>query len=770
MTLSVLLASVVFGLQVAPPKAPVQAGPGDLTIFRPDGKVAGLCPLKGTKVNTSINGFGVRVTLVQTFVNPSKEPVEAIYTFPLSENSAVDRMKIKVGNRIINGEIKERGEARAIYEAAKAQGKVASLLDQERPNIFTQSLANLMPGATIEVEISYVELAKYEEGWFEFSYPMVVGPRFLDGETPDASKINPDYAPKATRTGTTIDVTVDIDAGAPIVDVKSELHAIKTERPSENQARVTLSKRDEIPNKDFVLRWRVPNEQMQGAFLTHVSTKGEGFFSLILLPPKDPGPRDIAPKELILVMDQSGSQNGFPIEKSKELAKLLLSKLRPDDTVNVVSFANSVTRLWATPVNATPEAIAEATNFVSTLKANGGTQLKLAVDAALQPPADPNRVRIVAFCTDGYVGDDYGVLDAVKSQRDKAHMFTFGIGNSVNRFLIAGMSAEGKGDAEFVTLASDADAAAARFERRVRTPVLTDVQVEISGVPVDGVTPTALPDVFSEKPVVLMGRYHGPGQGTITLTGKIGSRSYRRVWNVEFPAVDKDGDSIASLWARAQIGDLMRENWLANKGGNGDEAKLKALILPIALKYKLMSQYTSFVAVEQKVVNVGGKTKTINVPVDMADGVDLEGGDKSGLRRGAQGGGFGSGGFGGGGGSVAAPGSPATLGPPAAKEASKMNDAGRPRNDPSLTPAQIAEMRYTSIVEEALRKITSGKVEIQINLKEWKASDIEKLKNLGFKIDDKDQGLKMLFGSCDVKTLKALAQVGSVTRIRRLNI
>ncbi len=767
MTISVLLASLAIGLQPALQKAPVQAEPGDLTIYRPDGKVEALCPLKGTKVNASINGFGVRVTLIQTFVNPSKEPVEAIYTFPLSENAAVDKMRIKIGNRVIAGEIKEKGEARAIYEAAKAQGKVASLLDQERPNLFTQSIANLMPGATVEVEISYVELAKYEEGWFEFSYPMVVGPRFLDGETPDATKINPQYAPKGTRTGSTIDMTVDIDAGAPIVEVKSELHQIKTERPGETMARVRLAKADEIPNKDFILRWRVPNEQMQGAFLTHISQKGEGFFSLVLLPPKDPSPRDIAPKELILVMDQSGSQNGFPIEKSKALAKLLLSKLRPDDTVNVVSFANSVTRLWATPVNATPEAIAEATRFVSTLQANGGTQLKLAVDAALQPPADPNRVRIVAFCTDGYVGDDFGVLDAVKTQRDKARMFTFGIGNGVNRFLISGMSAEGKGDAEFVTLASDADAAAERFERRVRTPVLTDVQVEIRGVPVQEVTPNALPDVFSEKPVVIMGKYSQPGNATVVLTGKIGSRSYRREWNVEFPANDVDGDSIASLWARAKIGDLTRENWLANKGNNGDSEKLKSQILPIALKYKLMSQYTSFVAVEQKVVNVGGKSKLVHVPVDMTDGVDLstEGGRmrRAGSPGAPQGGGFGVGGGGGG-----FSGAPAAS--PVLKEATKANDAGNAGEKLNLTPQQKADARFVSVVEESLRKVNGGKVEIQISLKDWKPADIEKLKKLGFKLDDQDKGLKMLFGSCDAKVLKALAQVESVARIRRLEI
>ena len=286
----------------------------------------------------------------------------------------------------------------------------------------------------------------------------------------------------------------------------------------------------------------------------------------------------------------------------------------------------------------------------------------------------------------------------------------------------------------------------------------------INGVPVDGVTPIALPDVFSEKPVVLMGRYSQPGPATVVLTGKIGSRSYRRVWNLEFPAVDKDGDSIASLWARAKISDLTRENWLANKGGNGDAEKLKALILPIALKYKLMSQYTSFVAVEQKVVNVGGKSKLINVPVDMADGVDMESGDSGRFRRaGLQGGG--GGGFGGGG---MAPGAPASLGAATPREASKMKDTSAGESKPAMTPAQKAEARFLAVVEEALRKIASGKVEIQISLKEWKIADIEKLKNLGFKMDDNDQGLKLLFGSCDVKALKALAQVESVARIRRL--
>src|ERR1044072_3269899 len=298
---------------------PVEVAPGSLI---PTGEAPVVLPLKSTKVTADVAGFGARVNVVQNFTNSGKEPIEAVYTFPMPADAAVDHMKMTIGNRVIEGIIKRREEARMIYEAAKNQGKAAALLDQERPNIFTQSVANIMPGSDVKIEISYVQLVKYEEGQFEFSFPMVVGPRFL-GNAPDPTKIDPPRVAKG-RSGQSISIDVNINAGAPITDMKSVLHQISVNDRGQGQARVSLRKADEIPNKDFILRYRVASNSVQSAFVGKYDPVKGGYFSLILLPPKAPTQQQIAPKEVIFVVDQSGSQGGFPIEKSKELTLKLI--------------------------------------------------------------------------------------------------------------------------------------------------------------------------------------------------------------------------------------------------------------------------------------------------------------------------------------------------------------------------------------------------------------------------------------------------------------
>lgn len=748
------------------------AAPGQLTILDKNGRPTVLCPLEGTKVDAEIDGFGARVTVVQTFTNPSKIPIEAIYTFPLPADAAVDRMRMQVGSRIVEGEIKRREEARAIYDAAKAAGQVASLLDQERPNIFTQSVANIVPGAKVRVEISYVQLLKFEEGQFEFSYPMVVGPRFIPESTPDPNKVTPPYVPKGTRSGASIELNVRLQAGAPIRSLESVLHEVKRVNSGPAACTISLAKKDEIPNKDFILRYGVSTDSIQDALLTHWDPKRGGTFTLVLMPPKNPQPEQIAPKEVIFVMDQSGSQNGFPIEKSRELTLKLIDKLNPSDTFNVLGFANKVNPLWPEPRPFTPENRQEAENFVKGLLANGGTQLLQAVNGALGIPEDRERMRIVVFNTDGFVGNDFEILDAIQKHRGFARMFTFGIGNGVNRFLIDAMSAEGKGDSEIVTLSEAADPAVERFIRRTRNPILTGVQVEFEGVVVDDVLPAAIPDVFSEKPVIVKGRYAKPGKGTILLSGKLGSELWSKQIEFTLPDQGNAGSAIATLWARAKVDDLMRQNWRAVAERRPDWNPEKEIV-SIALDYGLMTQYTSFVAVEKKVVNVGGKQRTVAVPVDMTAGVNLAPAEReANLRfRAAPGasaiGGGGSGGFGGGsGGKAGAAGPPATLGAPVRRAEDKAGEAATRAN---LTPAEKRKSNYESKVDRVLRETKAAKVEVQIWLKDLDAKTLKRLKDLGLQIDDQDKGLKIVFGSCDTKKLIELAQVDAVLRIARLD-
>ncbi|HRF60514.1 MAG TPA: VIT and VWA domain-containing protein [Fimbriimonadaceae bacterium] len=746
------------------------APPGQLTAIDRAGTPGVLCPLKNTSVRAEITGFGARVVVVQTFVNPSKTPIEAIYTFPLPAEAAVDRMRMRIGTRIVEGEIKRREEARAIYEAAKAQGQVASLLDQERPNIFTQSVANVMPGAKIEVEISYVELLKFEEGEFEFKYPMVVGPRYIGATVPDPSKVDPPTVAKGTRSGTTIDIEVAIDAGAPITGLRSVLHEVAVARKGEQAARVTLKRKDEIPNKDFILRYTPAADTVQSAFLTTVDPKKGGAFTLVLLPPRVEKPALVAPKEMIFIMDQSGSQGGFPIEKSKELTKKLLGRLNPSDTFNVLGFSTQVNPLWPEPRPVSEANLAEAMRFVDGIQAGGGTNLLEPVKAALSNPADPGRIRVVLFNTDGYVGNDFEVLKAVQQYRANSRMFTFGIGNAVNTFLIDAMSAEGRGDSELVTLAESADKATERFIRRTQSPVLTDIQADFQGVQVDDVLPSVIPDVFSAKPVIIQGRYTKPGKGSIVVRGKLGGEEWSRQIEIELPARGNSGSAIQTLWARAKVADLMRVDWMAQFGeqGSRDRNKVTDQITQIGLNYGIMTQFTSFVAVEKKIVNVGGKQRTVPVPIDRADGVgdpafkDAAGAPVAGRTMGGGGGGFG-GGTAGLAPSSAAPGKPA-LGRGAPQE--KLKEGGRDEADKksAADPEVVRSANFRNKVAAKLRSV-KGKVEVQLAVKDVTAALLAKLKKLGLKVDDSDKGLRVVFGTVDAKVLIELAQLDEVRRI-----
>ena len=750
--------------------------PGQLTILDKEGRPGALCPLERTSVNAKIAGFGAEVNVVQSFVNTSKTPIEAVYTFPLPNDAAVHRMRMKIGERVIEGLIKRRGEARQIYEAAKAAGRNAALLDQERPNIFTQSVANIMPGSRIQIEISYVQLMKYDSGQFEFSFPMVVGPRFL-GNAPDPGKIDP---PRVTRTGTNIDLSVEVDAGTTISNVNSVLHEIETVGLGGNRVKVSLKKEDEIPNRDFILRYQAVGSMPKAAFVTHSDQRG-GFFTLVMMPPQRPTERQIMPREVIFVMDQSGSQSGFPIEQSKELTLKMIKQLRPGDTFNVIGFANAVRTLWSEPRSLSAENLSQAEAFVGTMQANGGTQLREGVVAALQGQHDPARLRIVLFNTDGYVGDEAMVLDTIQKQRDRARMFTFGIGNSVNRFLIDSMAEEGRGMAEYVTLAEAADKAVAGFVKRTQTPVLTDLSVAFNGVAVSDVQPQNLPDVFDNRPVVLYGRFTGGGRGQVTLNGKLGGRPWSQTLDLDFSGRSNAG-AVPILWARKKIAEIERTDYLAGlKGQQRNANSVETRVTDLALQFGLMSQYTSFVAVETRVVNVGGKLRTVAVPVEQADGVSMGREDSrmmyKSLGRGANnlpataaprqssagqisaggagggqgGGGFGGGGFGGGASDSTKAESDTTLG-------LRLN---RP---PAEKPEQRRQRLFTQKVSKKLQGL-KGNVEVQVWVAKVDTDTLAKLMKAGLKIAQSDKGLKIVFGSIDASQLKMLADLDAVQKI-----
>lgn len=616
------------------PKKQYSPTEGSLRVLDAKGQPTGLCPLKHTNVRAEISGLLARVNVTQEFENPFDEKIEAVYVFPLPQSAAVDEMTMRVGERTVKGKIMRREEARATYEAARQRGQVASLLDQERPNIFTQSVANIVPGARVTISISYVETLKYEEGSYEWSFPMMVGERYIpasEAQTPPATddnseprsampdaalaQINPARVPKGMRAGHDVSVEVAIDAGVPVGAISSATHEIEVARTDERRAVARLKDESVIPNKDFTLRYEVAGSRIEDAVLAHRDARG-GFFTLILQPPERVTVEDVTPKELVFVLDTSGSMEGFPIEKAKETMRLALDGLYPQDTFNLITFSGDTSVLFPEPVPATPENLRAAKKFLSSRKGEGGTEMMKAIRAALDPSDAQGRVRVVCFMTDGQVGDDMEIISEVQ-KHPNARVFAMGFGDDPNRFLLDKMAEYGRGEVEYVTEHDDGNATARRFHRRVREPLLTDISVEFEELTVEDVYPKRIPDLFSAKPVVLAGRYARGGEGTIRLKGRMSGREFVREIPVALPDAESAHDVLATLWARRRVDDLMGQDMAGiQQGQTRDDVRRE--ITQLGLDFGLMTQFTSFIAVDETSATGEGEPRRVEVPAESA--------------------------------------------------------------------------------------------------------------------------------------------------------
>jgi Ca-activated chloride channel family protein len=775
---------------------------GRLDAVDSKGKALGSCPLKHTDVKVDVAGFIARVTVRQQFQNPFKDKIEAVYVFPLSQDGAVDRMTMKVGKRIIEGEIKERGEARAIYEAAKAQGKVASLLDQERPNIFTQSVANIEPGEQVDITISYSETLKWKDGEYAFSFPMVVGPRYMPGgatgapttgwapptdQVPDANKISPPVTPEGTRAGHDISVTVSLDAGLPLRRLDSQQHAVTVEYANAEKTKATIKLKEAktIPNKDFVLVYETAGEGIADALLTHTDQRGK-FFTIVLQPPKRVRQALIVPKEIIFAIDKSGSMMGFPIETAKKAMRLCVEGMHENDTFNLMCFEGGVNFCFDKPVRNTPENRQRALAYLGSLQGGGGTEMMKAIHACLAGQDDPERVRIVCFMTDGFVGNDMAIIDAVAKNAGTARVFSFGIGRSVNRYLLDGMARAGRGEVHYILDEKQAEGAAERFYERVRTPVLTDVELDFGDLKVTELFPGRVPDLFSSTPVVVKGQYKEGGKGVITLKGKTGEGKFERKIDVTLPENEPAHDVLAPLWARAKVEHLMNQDLTGAQRGQPTPA-IKEEVLGLGLRFQLLTQYTSFVAVEHLRITEGGQSRTVAVPVEMPEGVKYEGifGPTAGQ------------GFGGG---PARPGVMYKMAPaPAASLAARMPESraladsgktmARPREEraqereslrageAAVAPASKLAAELRGLAEKVTKdgkdgnltvgklQVKQGRIEVRVQLADLSPETLAKLKELGFHELAQAKSVKLVIGTIDVKQLEALAKLDVVRRV-----
>jgi Ca-activated chloride channel family protein len=584
-------------------------------------------PLKHTDVQARVSGYIATVEVTQEFHNPFNEKIEAVYVFPLPQNSAVNEFLMTIGERTIRGIIREREEAEQIYAAARRQGHAASLLTQERPNIFTQKVANIEPGKEIDINIKYFNTLAYVDGSYEFVFPMVVGPRFNPPGTTDGvgavargkhgssgQSTEVQYLAPHERSGHDISVAVEIDAGVEIEDITSPTHAIEVEQDASEFAAVRLSELDAIPNKDFVLHYKVAGDAVKSTLLTHRDERG-GFFTLMLYPPAELADLQRQPTEMIFVLDCSGSMSGAPIAKAKAAAERALKRLRPDDTFQIIRFSNNASQLGPAPLLATSKNVRRGLDYIRSLNGNGGTMMIEGIKAALDFPHDRERLRLVSFMTDGYIGNEAQIFGEIYQRLGDARIFSFGVGSSVNRYLLEGMARLGHGAVAYVGLDDSTGEAVDLFYKRISHPAMTDIEIDWGGMGVSDVYPREIPDLFVGRPVVLTGRFEGDGLADIRVTGRCGAEEREIALTADLEDASATHAGIPSVWARTQI------RHLADRMTRSDDFELPQQIREVAFEYNLMSKYTSFVAVDSKTVTAGDHGISLAVPVPTPAGV-----------------------------------------------------------------------------------------------------------------------------------------------------
>lgn len=576
-------------------------------------------PLKSTSAAANISGVIADVTVTQVYRNEGKKALEAIYVFPASTRAAVYGMKMVIGKRVVEARIKKRDEARKDYEDAKKQGKSASLLEQQRPNVFQMNVANIMPGDEIRVELKYTELLVPTDRIYEFVYPTVVGPRYsnkpADGALPSDKWVQNPYLHEGEKPTYTFDMSVNIVAGMPIKELVSPSRKVNTTFNGPAVAKVTLDRADRNGgNKDYILRYRLAGDKIQSGLLLYEGEK-ENFFLYMLQPPKKIKSAQIPGREYIFVVDVSGSMHGFPLDISKRLLRNLIGNLRPTDTFNILLFSGGSQLMAEKSVAATKENIDKAINVINGQRGGGGTELLPALNRVLKLPKIENYSRSVIVVTDGYVMVEEEVFDLIRTHLNDANMFAFGIGSSVNRHIIEGMAHVGMGEPFVITKPADAAAQAERFRELIESPVLTKVTVDFKGFSAYDVEPPAIPDVLADRPVIVFGKWKGKPTGTVTVTGISGSGKFTQTSDVAAAKPMKENAALKYLWARHRIGLLSDYNKLSSNNKRVKE------VTELGLAYNLLTAYTSFVAVDNQVRNTGEKPSTVNQPLPLPEGV-----------------------------------------------------------------------------------------------------------------------------------------------------
>ena len=592
-------------------------------------------PLKSTDVRVDISGVIADVVVTQRYKNEGTVPIEAKYLFPGSTRAAVNGLNVRIADRLITAQIREKQQARIEYDQARKEGKTAALLEQHRPNVFQMNVANILPGDDVLVELRYNELLVPTDGRYQFVYPTVVGPRYAgtasnapsettSGSTPAHAQAFP--AQPVLREGevspSAFNLKVNLASPIGIQDIRSPSHAIDTAMDAGSAAKrasVQLAGAASrvSNNRDFILDYRLAGNAIQSGVLLHRGEK-ENFFLAMVQPPQAVPQAAITPRDYVFVVDISGSMHGFPLDTAKALMRQLLGNLRASDTFNVLLFSGSNRMLAPHSVPATPANVNAAIRTIEQMGGGGSTELLPALRRVYAEPKAPELARTVVVVTDGYVTVESEAFALVRQHLGQANVFAFGIGSSVNRHLMEGLARAGMGEPFIVTRPDEAKAQAERFRKLIESPVLTSVKARFEGIDVYDVEPQQLPDVLAERPVIVFGKWReqaGTTPPNLIVEGRAAHGPYTQTLPIDVAANGPGTGALRLLWARHRIAALSDEEALT--GGDAQ----KAAITKLGLDYSLLTQYTSFIAVDQVVRNPGGQGATANQPSPLPEGV-----------------------------------------------------------------------------------------------------------------------------------------------------
>ncbi len=586
-----------------------------------------MLPLKETTANVNIVGVIADVTVRQKYVNSGKNTLEALYTFPLSTKAAVYAMKMTIGLRSITAKISEKNKARKDYENAKKNGNRVSLLEQNRPNVFTMNVANIAVNDTIVVELKYTELLVPEKGVYSFVYPTVVGPRYSNKTKSESAPGDEFVGAPYTRAGEMpaykFGFEMKINSGIPIQDVTCGTHKMKVTHSDLNTALVKLDPTETNGgNRDVILNYSLQGNKIETGVMLF-ENGDENFFLMMVQPPKKVQEDEIPPREYIFIMDVSGSMGGFPLIVSKKLLRNLILNLKPTDKFNVVLFAGQTGLLSTRSINATTVNVEKAINLIENQSGGGGTELLAALKCAYQIPRDDYSVsRSTVLITDGYVDVEKEAFEMVRNNNNQSNFFCFGIGSSVNRHLLEGMAFMGNGEPIIVDKAANAEAQAQKFRNYINMPVLSGIKTDFGTLETYEMEPGSLPDMLAERPIIIFGKYRGTPAGTVTLSGHTGKGTYTKSFDFSNIKPNPAFSAIRYLWARERIKMLDYYNSSSEYYRPPMDDYLKNEILQLGLKYGLMTQYTSFIAIdEQFKVDKDKKLVKVKQPLPLPQGV-----------------------------------------------------------------------------------------------------------------------------------------------------